>query len=83
KIDELETINRELITWPEDFNVFPRLQRILQRRSNVITEKGKIDWAHAEALAFGSILKDGTPLRMTGQDSQRGTFAQRNLVLHD
>ncbi|GIN99235.1 2-oxoglutarate dehydrogenase E1 component [Siminovitchia terrae] len=82
-IDDLETINRELITWPEDFNVFPRLERILKRRSDVITEKGRIDWAHAEALAFGSILKDGTPLRMTGQDSQRGTFAQRNLVLHD
>lgn len=82
-IGDLETLNRELITWPESFNVFPRLERILKRRANVVKENGKIDWAHAEALAFASILRDGTPLRMTGQDSQRGTFAQRNLVLHD
>ncbi|MFD1705299.1 2-oxoglutarate dehydrogenase E1 component [Siminovitchia sediminis] len=81
--DVLETMNRELITWPEDFNVFKRLERIFKRRENVIEEKGKVDWAHAEALAFASILRDGTPIRMSGQDSQRGTFAQRNLVLHD
>lgn len=81
--DELATINQELITWPEDFKVFNRLQKILKRRENVIKENGKIDWAHAEALAFGTILKDKTPIRITGQDSQRGTFAQRNLVLHD
>ena len=42
---------------------------------------GKIDWAHAEALAFATIIADGTPIRITGQDSERGTFAQRNLVL--
>ena len=44
---------------------------------------GKIDWAHAETLAFASILNDGTPIRLTGQDSERGTFAQRNIMLHD
>lgn len=79
----LSNINDELLKWPDNFHVFGRLKRILQRRENVFKEKGKIDWAHAEALAFGSILKDGTPIRLTGQDSQRGTFAQRNLVLHD
>lgn len=81
--DVLEILNKELITWPEDFNVFNRLQRILKRRETAFSENGKIDWAHAEALAFATILRDGTPIRMSGQDSQRGTFAQRNLVLHD
>ena len=46
-------------------------------------DKGKIDWAHAETLAFGAILQDGNPIRLTGQDVQRGTFAHRHVVLHD
>jgi len=81
--EELETINSELLHWPESFNVFSKLGRILKRRENTFKDEGRIEWAHAESLAFGSILKDGTPIRFTGQDSQRGTFAQRNLVLHD
>lgn len=83
KEEELKTINAELLQWPESFNVFQKLSRILKRRSKTFDGEGKIEWAHAESLAFGSILKDGTPIRFTGQDSQRGTFAQRNLVLHD
>ena len=75
----LKTINHELLQWPENFNVFQKLSRILKRRENIFEGEGKIDWAHAESLAFGSILKDGTPIRLTGQDSQRGTFAHRNL----
>jgi len=81
--EELKDLNTQLLSWPEDFNVFKKLGKILKRRENVFDGEGKIDWAHAESLAFASILKDGTPIRMTGQDSQRGTFAQRNLVLHD
>ncbi|MBW8350941.1 2-oxoglutarate dehydrogenase E1 component [Bacillus sp. IITD106] len=81
--EELKTINSELLQWPDHFNVFQKLVRILKRRENIFDGKSKIEWAHAESLAFGSILKDGTPIRFTGQDSQRGTFAQRNLVLHD
>ncbi|MEJ7653495.1 MAG: 2-oxoglutarate dehydrogenase E1 component, partial [Chloroflexia bacterium] len=46
-------------------------------------ESGSIDWAHAESLAFAAILADGTPIRLTGQDTERGTFSQRHLVLHD
>ncbi|MCI1591344.1 2-oxoglutarate dehydrogenase E1 component [Heyndrickxia oleronia] len=80
---ELREINSELLNWPEDFNAFKKLARILKRRENVFDGDGKIDWAHAESLAFASIIKDGTPIRFTGQDSQRGTFAHRNLVLHD
>ncbi len=81
--DKLKSLNSELLTWPEGFNVFKKLDRILMRRGQVFEGKGKIDWAHAETLAFASIIKDGTPIRLTGQDSERGTFAQRHLVLHD
>ncbi|MHA7139195.1 2-oxoglutarate dehydrogenase E1 component [Rossellomorea arthrocnemi] len=81
--NKLEGLNDELLQWPDGFNVFKKLDRILKRRSQVFEGKGKIDWAHAETLAFASILKDGTPIRLTGQDSERGTFAQRHLVLHD
>lgn len=82
-IEEIKAINSELLNWPEDLHVFKKLAKILKRRENVFDGEGKIDWAHAETLAFATILKDGTPIRFTGQDSQRGTFAQRNLVLHD
>jgi 2-oxoglutarate dehydrogenase E1 component len=79
----LEKINEDLLKWPQGFNVFSKLEKILQRRKDAFSDNGKIDWGLAETLAFASILKDGTPVRLTGQDSERGTFAQRNLVLHD
>ncbi|MBX6353046.1 MAG: 2-oxoglutarate dehydrogenase E1 component [Thermoflavifilum sp.] len=82
-LEKLREINDALLTWPEGFKVYPKLDRILQRRRNAFDEGGKVDWAHAEALAFATILADGTPIRLTGQDSERGTFGQRHLVLHD
>ena len=60
----------------------PKLARQLERRRTAIDEGG-IDWGHAESLAYASLLVDGIPVRLTGQDVQRGTFAQRHLVLHD
>jgi 2-oxoglutarate dehydrogenase E1 component len=81
--DVLRRLNKELLQFPSDFHVFNKLERILKRREGVFDGKGKIDWAHAEILAFATILRDGVPIRLTGQDSQRGTFAQRHLVLHD
>jgi 2-oxoglutarate dehydrogenase E1 component len=81
--DVLRRLNKELLQFPSDFHVFNKLERILKRRDGVFDGKGKIDWAHAEILAFATILRDGVPIRLTGQDSQRGTFAQRHLVLHD
>lgn len=81
--ETLRQINEELLTYPEDFNVFGRLVRILKRREEPFKGKGKVDWAHAETLAFATILQDGNPIRMSGQDIQRGTFAHRHLVLHD
>lgn len=83
-VDErtLKRINEELLQWPKDFQVFPKLEKILKRREKAF-EEGKIDWAHAEALAFGTLLEEGIPIRLSGQDSERGTFAQRHIVLHD
>jgi 2-oxoglutarate dehydrogenase E1 component len=79
----LKQINEELLNWPENFNVFGKLEKILKRRIDALSENGKVDWALAETLAFASIISDGTPVRLTGQDSERGTFAHRHLVLHD
>ena len=70
---------KNYLAYPEGFNVFGKLTRILKRREDPFNGKGKIDWAHAETLAFGAILQDGNPIRMTGQDVQRGTFAHRHL----
>ena len=83
EVEELKEINEQLVKWPEGFTPNKKLGKILERRLDAFGENGKIDWAHAETLAFATILKDGTPIRLTGQDSERGTFAQRNIVLHD
>ncbi|MNI09376.1 2-oxoglutarate dehydrogenase E1 component [compost metagenome] len=82
-VDKLQEINKELLVWPESFKVYPKLQRILERRANALNEGEKVDWGHAETLAFASILADGKPIRLSGQDAERATFAHRNLVLHD
>jgi 2-oxoglutarate dehydrogenase E1 component len=76
-------INTALNTLPEHFTPNPKLERTLQKRRDALGKDGEIEWAHAEALAFATILADGTPIRMTGQDVERGTFSQRHLVLHD
>ncbi|TDL34858.1 2-oxoglutarate dehydrogenase E1 component [Jeotgalibacillus sp. S-D1] len=83
ELNRLMKMNEDLLTWPKEFNVFKKLEKILKRRLEPFTKEGKIDWAHAETLAFGAILQDGVPIRLSGQDSQRGTFAHRHLVLHD
>jgi 2-oxoglutarate dehydrogenase E1 component len=67
---------------PQGFTVHPKLSALLARREQMSREGG-IDWAFAELLAFGSLLVEGTPVRLAGQDSRRGTFAQRHAVLHD
>lgn len=67
---------------PEGFTVHPKLQAMLKKRVTMSREGG-IDWAFAELLAIGSLLVEGTPVRLTGQDSRRGTFVQRHAVLHD
>jgi 2-oxoglutarate dehydrogenase E1 component len=75
-------LNNELLTVPNDFRVHPKLMKQLLRRGEAI-ESGQIDWGQAEALAFASLLGEGIPIRLTGQDTERGTFSHRHLVLHD
>jgi len=78
----LTRLNSALLEVPADFTMHPKLKRQLERRRETIV-KGGMEWAQAEALAFASLLTEGTPIRMTGQDTERGTFAQRHLMLHD
>jgi 2-oxoglutarate dehydrogenase E1 component len=80
--DRLRTLNDELLRVPERFTVHPKLKGQLERRLQTI-EDGGIDWGQAEALAFGSLLVEGIPIRLTGQDTERGTFSHRHAVLHD
>jgi 2-oxoglutarate decarboxylase len=77
----LREINENLLRVPAGFTVHPKLVRQLERRREALEKE--IDWAHAEALAFGSLLAEETSIRLTGQDAERGTFSQRHLVLHD
>ena len=82
--EQLARINAALLDTPEGFNPNPKLERLLRKNRGELNGDGnKIDWGHAEALAFGTILEDGTPIRLTGQDSARGTFSQRHAALYD
>ena len=79
----LRELNEALLQVPEGFSVHPKLVRPLDQRREAMGADGGINWAHAEQLAFASLLTEGTPIRLTGQDAERGTFSQRHLVLHD
>ncbi len=80
--EALRDANDQLLLVPDDFTINAKLKRQLERRRKAFTD-GKIDWGHAETLALASLLIDGVPLRFTGQDTERGTFSQRHLMLHD
>jgi len=80
--EQLRELTAELLRVPAGFTVHPKLARQLERRRAALDEGG-IDWGQAESLAFASLLVEGIPIRLTGQDSERGTFSQRHLVLHD
>jgi len=80
----LDLIVRALTKVPEGFNVLPKVKRtVLDRRAQAHANGGPYDWSFAEALAFGSLLVEGTPVRLSGQDSRRGTFSQRQSVIYD
>jgi 2-oxoglutarate decarboxylase len=81
--DRLQVLNEELLAIPDGFTVHPKLVKQLEQRREALAAGGAILWAHAEALAFASLLTEGIPVRLTGQDTERGTFSQRHLVLHD
>ncbi len=79
----LVELNDRMLSWPAGFKIHPKLAKQLERRRASITAQGGIDWGHAEALAFASLLRDGMSVRMSGQDAERGTFSHRHAVLHD
>ncbi|GAC1440128.1 MAG: multifunctional oxoglutarate decarboxylase/oxoglutarate dehydrogenase thiamine pyrophosphate-binding subunit/dihydrolipoyllysine-residue succinyltransferase subunit [Solirubrobacteraceae bacterium] len=81
--ERLRSLGEELLSVPDGFTVHPKLVKQLERRRVSLGDEGGIDWAHAEALAYASLLTEGTPIRLTGQDVERGTFSQRHLVFHD
>ena len=79
----LRELNDQLLAVPDGFTIHPKLVPQLARRRDALGDEGGIAWAHAESLAFASLLVEGVPLRLTGQDTARGTFSQRHLELHD
>ncbi len=81
--DALKSIGEKLCAIPEGFNAHRTIARFMKNRSKMIETGENIDWAMAEALAFGSLLKEGHPVRLSGQDCERGTFSQRHSVLYD
>ncbi|HZJ49663.1 MAG TPA: multifunctional oxoglutarate decarboxylase/oxoglutarate dehydrogenase thiamine pyrophosphate-binding subunit/dihydrolipoyllysine-residue succinyltransferase subunit, partial [Actinomycetota bacterium] len=80
--ERLEHIHEVLTSWPTDFEPHPKLKKMLERRRSLLTDDA-IDWAHAELLSFGSLLLEGLRVRLSGQDSRRGTFSQRHSVFAD
>src|SRR5436190_10565364 len=80
--DRLRSLNVELLKVPESFTIHRKLRKPLMRRSELLDE-GPIEYGHAEALAFASLLTEGTHIRLTGQDTERGTFSHRHLALYD
>src|SRR5699024_11642289 len=81
-VEKLQKLNKEMLEVPENFNRFKRLDRIFNRRKKMFDEGNKADWGAGEALAYATIISDDIPIRLTGQDSERGTFAHRNLVFY-
>jgi multifunctional 2-oxoglutarate metabolism enzyme len=80
--ERLRELNQALIEVPESFTIHRKLRKPLAKRLETL-ENGGIEFGHAEALAFASLLTDGVHIRLTGQDTERGTFSHRHLVLHD
>ena len=81
--DKLTALARQLNTAPSDFSLFAKLERLLKKRLQSVESGAGIDWANAEALAFASLVTEGYPVRLSGQDCERGTFSQRHSVLVD
>ena len=80
---KVEEISNSLTTYPRQFHIHPKIKKLLEQRREMGRGERLFDYGMAEALAFGSLLLQGTPVRLSGQDSQRGTFNQRHSVLVD
>ncbi len=81
--ETLKVVSDTLGRVPEGFHLNPKIERLIANRSKLVDSRGAVDWALAEALAFGSLLVEKTPVRLSGQDSRRGTFSQRHAVYVD
>jgi len=78
-----EQVVSRMTAFPDTFTVHPKLRQFNEKRRDAILKNGTLDWAYGEALAFGSLVLQGTPVRLSGQDSGRGTFSQRHLAFYD
>ncbi len=81
--DALQRVSDALTTTPPDFHVNNKIRRLLDNRAKAFSEGGPIEWSYAESLAWGTLLAEGTPVRLSGQDCRRGTFSQRHAYLYD
>ena len=81
--ERLQMLLEQLASVPDDFHPHPRIKKILAQRQQMAQGKTPLDWAAGEALAFATLTTEGVPIRMSGQDSERGTFSHRHAVLHD
>jgi 2-oxoglutarate dehydrogenase E1 component len=81
-VEDIQHLGNAFVNKPEGFTIHPKLAQLMARRADMVRQGG-IDWATAELLAFGSLLREGVPVRLSGQDSRRGTFVQRHAVLID
>src|SRR5437660_1470356 len=81
--EELHELTARLTTYPEGFHIHPKVKKLLEQRAEMGTGKKPLDYGMAEALAFASLVKQGIPVRLSGQDSRRATFNQRHSVLID
>ena len=81
--DTLAEVSGVLTSYPADFHIHPKIKKLLEQRAEMGAGKRPVDYGYAEALAFGTLLKEGTSIRMSGQDSRRGTFNQRHSALVD
>lgn len=81
--DQLRTILGSLTTLPAGFRVHPQLKKILEAKTKLMEQSGSVDWSTAEAMAFATLMQEGTHVRLSGQDVERGTFSHRHAVLHD
>jgi 2-oxoglutarate dehydrogenase E1 component len=82
-LDELRAVAIGVTSWPDGFAIHPKVRKLLEQRAEMASGKRRLDFGTAEALAFGSLLRQGVPVRLSGQDSERGTFNQRHAVLVD
>jgi 2-oxoglutarate dehydrogenase E1 component len=81
--ERVETLSAGITTWPEDFKLHPRVERIMTDRRRMAAGEIPMDWGFAETMAYASLLTEGYAVRLTGQDSRRGTFFHRHAVLYD